>query len=159
MCACVYVCVKLFSLRAYAGWKTKSPVCKKWQMPTIFSRRHPTSWVLLPLTLGHRILCTEGRRKPLPLNWGGGEEAKISRPPCGEGKRSPLLPTHWGRKKGAFFLLAEQRNKTASQQNDKILKLSGLISLLWGGPKNRTSISIPISMTIHKFQTIFYATF
>lgn len=59
-----------------------------------------------------------------------GREAKISQSQCREGKSSPLLPKHRGRKKESFFLLAYQRNKIVSEQNDKVIKLSGLISLL-----------------------------
>ena len=63
----------------------------------------------------------------LPLR---GEERQKSQSQCREGKSSPLLPKHRGRKKESFFLLAYQRNKIVSEQNDKVIKLPGLISLL-----------------------------
>lgn len=71
-----------------------------------------------------------------------------------EKEKLPILPTHQSRTGGqAFFRLTVQRIQDSFSTEWWVIKLwINQPPVSW--PKSRTSIAIPISMSINKFQTI-----
>lgn len=117
-----------------------------------YSWRRPTSWLLLPLAQGAEQSAQKGGQAALPLKVG--KEPKFSLlSQCGKRNSCPLLPTYSGRDREALFTNNSEEHSIVSQQNDEYKSL-GINQPTVRWPKNLTSISIPISVNINKFQTI-----
>lgn len=91
-------------------------------------------------TVGIKNLCTE-RRKNIFAPKRGERSKNLLAASMWRSKR-PLLPSHCRREKGASFHSHSKEHSGFSTEG-QVIKLSGLISLLWVGPRI-TEVSVNV---------------